>query len=555
MDSIREQARNGTLNETTLWPYLECIDAADNNGLTPLIHAVLGGHLETVNLLLHHRAEAKKTDKRGRSALCLAASRSQASLAGRPQIIRSLLAHDAEVEAKGGPKESTPLMLVIERYGDIDLDSVRELLRSHGGNNGASLTQLNKFGETALDIAERKRCPRVVNILRQTSGRHQTSGGLAEVIRRIINLLLYLLSWFNMPLLSGSRILNGWKSPVGSQNRLQNQSLPPSQSRPYIESPPPPLSGPSSDAAQPEQPPKPPPQQAELTPPATPTPETTPEIEYQQEYQKINEYMDRNNLKRFFSMDSNLIGTIAKKAIDLRKDTTTTLGNKEKLPKMIQLAMYKPIIYCDDSGSMKQNSHHDSQIAIVERIARITTRLIPDNMGVDLRFINNKQTYDNLSEADINEKMKGITLLGSTELGHNLKNKILEPLIYEAADRGTLERPFLVFIITDGAPSAEKRERKNPFRDVVRKCRKEMLEREYPEYAVTFQISQVGGLDDAERFLDESRGDEDMKDFIYCTSDRLDVKYAELRKNEKMLEEWMLETLIEPILRWGPDYM
>ena len=45
----------------------------------------------------------------------------------------------------------------------------------------------------------------------------------------------------------------------------------------------------------------------------------------------------------------------------------------------------------------------------------------------------------------------------------------------------------------------------------------------------------------------ETDEDEDLQDILYCTSDRLDHEFAELRQNEHRLDEWLLKTLTMPI--------
>lgn len=110
---------------------------------------------------------------------------------------------------------------------------------------------------------------------------------------------------------------------------------------------------------------------------------------------------------------------------------------------------------------------------VVDRIARITTVLIPDDQGVELRFINNEEHgSSNLRQEHIREKMNKFKPVAGqqTEIGYNLKRKILQPLIYDKIQRdGSLERPLLISIITDGAPEGDL-EKNNDFIKAINEC-------------------------------------------------------------------------------------
>jgi len=114
----------------------------------------------------------------------------------------------------------------------------------------------------------------------------------------------------------------------------------------------------------------------------------------------------------------------------------------------------------DDSGSMLEDGRAQAQAALVERIARITTRLVPKGEGVELRFIN--AGGENLSKLDaqgIRERMEALKITkGSyTQIGTGLKEKILKPLVYDKLDnKQGLVRPLLICIITDGHPENPK---------------------------------------------------------------------------------------------------
>lgn len=117
---------------------------------------------------------------------------------------------------------------------------------------------------------------------------------------------------------------------------------------------------------------------------------------------------------------------------------------------------------------------------MVERIARVATRIIPENMGIDLRFINARNAFTDCREDQIPTNMKMVTPRGSTPLGKNLQERILGPLIHDPIERGVrLERPYLISIITDGRPDDQEL-----FINALRDCKFALDEAGYPLYCM-----------------------------------------------------------------------
>src|SRR6185295_9513417 len=98
----------------------------------------------------------------------------------------------------------------------------------------------------------------------------------------------------------------------------------------------------------------------------------------------------------------------------------------------------------------------DSQREFALRIARVTTRALPDNEGVGLYFIN-QGAYDSpsLDLAGVGRVLDTVRPRGDTRIGTALKERILQPLVYNLLATRTLARPLLVTIITDGGPEPE----------------------------------------------------------------------------------------------------
>ena len=148
---------------------LKCV----NCGGTVLRHAVSGGHIEIVELLVSKDADVNAKTEEGESPLHLAANRGHkeiielliargadvdakgdsgrtplhvAAQKGHKEIIELLIAKGADVDAKGGWKEGTPL-LYAATYGHKE---VVELLIA----KGADVNAKDDDGETPLDVVE-----------------------------------------------------------------------------------------------------------------------------------------------------------------------------------------------------------------------------------------------------------------------------------------------------------------------------------------------------------------------------------------------------------------
>ena len=201
---------------------------------------------------------------------------------------------------------------------------------------------------------------------------------------------------------------------------------------------------------------------------------------------------------------------------------------------------------------MNYENRYRYQIELVARIARIATKIVPDDMaGVDLRFINNNSA-STLKAREILQVMRGIKTSPGTSIGTYLQKKILKPLVYDIISQPKIfnnpipfKRPLLVCIITDGCPTGEV---PNKFRDEIITCKQKLEAKGYDPTSVMFCINQVGTDHAAEQFLDALRNEKEIEDVIYCTAGQLGTKYEELKENERALESWLLHLLMDPIM-------
>jgi ankyrin repeat protein len=121
----------------------------DVNLRTPLVHAVAGGSLEIVRLLLKHNADVNSQDKDGLTAMHWIFTFLRDSSKGEfPQIVRLLLKHGANPNVRNNNRR-TPLHLV-SSWSLVSLRlEVARMLLAHGADVGA----VDEEGQTPLQDA------------------------------------------------------------------------------------------------------------------------------------------------------------------------------------------------------------------------------------------------------------------------------------------------------------------------------------------------------------------------------------------------------------------
>jgi hypothetical protein len=127
---------------------------------------------------------------------------------------------------------------------------------------------------------------------------------------------------------------------------------------------------------------------------------------------------------------------------------------------------------------METGNRWSAQAEVVKRMTSIITRCDPDKKGVGLSFINHSgPPFYRLNEDQVERQMAAFPPRGQTQIGTNLERKVLKPFIYDLLDSGErLERPYLVFITTDGAPTQEAEE---TLKYAITQCSKRMQEKGY----------------------------------------------------------------------------
>lgn len=500
--SLYTDADKGTLTQDKLKRYLEKNDVnapsqeRDNGtiGLTPLALAARGGHIKVVRMLLGppSNAAVDALSTLYRTPLWLATARSRDSR-HRAEVVQALLQYKANA-SYSHPKlrGATPLENELHQRRDV---SVIQLLVEAGGVSKNAETYAHSLKDAKIDAAMKPRS--------QLRRIHDQAVGM------ITSLVLFVFDFVNK-----NTGLFKATNKIFRRFHIRGEN--------------------KGDA------------QAEKIAKQIGQPQTKEEFEA-----SVNDFITKRNLGQFFSKeDSGLIQTVTSRAVDLQNDDTTDLGDPSNTGGLVQLSLYQPIIYCDDSTSMNLdfNRYEDrikEQREVVHRIAGICTKIVPDDMGIHLRFINKRiAEANNLRMEDTERIMKDIIGNGATQIGTNLRQQILDPFIYEAHANGTMKRPLFISIITDGVPSNEQ---PSQLVNEIIQCEEFLKENGLSPRSVVFQISQIGSDEDSKAFISGLALDGRLEN-VYVTSQQLDTKFRELQNNERDLEAWLFKTLLAPIL-------
>jgi hypothetical protein len=269
------------------------------------------------------------------------------------------------------------------------------------------------------------------------------------------------------------------------------------------------------------------------------------------------DFIQKHKLNRFFpSDDSPFLEKLIAKAVEVQDDDTSPIGQSANAEELVKFSLYQPVLYCDDSASMnpwsniKGEDRVQDQRDLVARIAKICTQLAPEDCGVHLRFINSDlPQVDDLRTPDVSSRMQMVRPNSFTEIGTNLRKKILEPIVYSKP----MKRPLFVSIITDGVPYGGEGspEHRNTLRDEILKCQDYLQTNGLPPRAVVFQISQIGSDEESREFLKALASDPKLRN-VYITTQQMDSKFRQLKGNEWDLEAWLFRTLLHPVLGTRP---
>lgn len=260
--------------------------------------------------------------------------------------------------------------------------------------------------------------------------------------------------------------------------------------------------------------------------------------------ERLNRIVAENQLQAFYP--SHKLDAMVARASAIDYDA---LAQKWKMPKelaydLASLALYDVVLYCDDSGSMifeESGERIDDLKLIVSKVAEVATLF--DHDGIAVRFMNSSQQGNSVrSKNEAEDLVKSVKFGGVTPIGTNLQNKVIAPLVLDGLRRGTLEKPVLIIIITDGEPSGEPRD---TLSNVIGRTLDECIRSRYGERAVGYQIAQVGKDSRAQAFLATIDNHPRIGHLVDATS-YFELEYEEMVKKgvELTPEMWLVKMML-----------
>ncbi|KAF2464376.1 uncharacterized protein BDR25DRAFT_156335, partial [Lindgomyces ingoldianus] len=189
------------------------------------------------------------------------------------------------------------------------------------------------------------------------------------------------------------------------------------------------------------------------------------------------------------------------------------------------MALYDIAVLIDDSGTM-QSREEGKRIPALKKglkvIAEMYSKLAYADDGITprgilaARFLNHNRLRDDAARADnltavaLEELLQGHEFSGTTEIGTQLKKRILKPLVYEKLSNEGMRRPLLIMVITDGKIEGEK---DGVLENNIRACI-DHLKSLNKLHWVVFQFTRIGNDVHARRFLKDLKSKPIIKPYI-----------------------------------------
>ncbi|CAH0051053.1 unnamed protein product [Clonostachys solani] len=191
----------------------------------------------------------------------------------------------------------------------------------------------------------------------------------------------------------------------------------------------------------------------------------------------------------------------------------------EYLDDLLVLALFDTILFLDNSWSMNDSNEPTEELQDIAGSIVEVESIYENTPSVRIEFLNGKPRDDTAETADeVRAKIANIDNFGSTPLGAQLRKKILDQFVYPKLQAKGTFRPVLICVITDGAPDPSEKGR---FQLEIQECKKLLGNRDRTlvgDKHVLFQISRVGKLREAEKFMRSLKADPELKNILHVTS-------------------------------------
>ncbi|EGF78091.1 hypothetical protein BATDEDRAFT_90992 [Batrachochytrium dendrobatidis JAM81] len=214
---------------------------------------------------------------------------------------------------------------------------------------------------------------------------------------------------------------------------------------------------------------------------------------------------------------------------------------------LVSLALYDIVFFIDDSGSMafeEDGERIQDLKLILAKIANVAGLL--DTDGIQVRFMNNStEIHGVTTQSQVEDLIGKIRFSGMTPLGSQFKAKVVDPIVLGPAVNGTLTKPILAIIVTDGEPT---REPIDTLQDVILDATQILAGTGCGVGALAIQVGQVGTDLKAQQFLARLDNDPAVGKMIDCTSN-YEMESEEMMKKggELSPEMWLLKLCVGAI--------
>ena len=203
---------------------------------------------------------------------------------------------------------------------------------------------------------------------------------------------------------------------------------------------------------------------------------------------------------------------------------------------LVKLALFDVMFLLDDSASMNAEGRLRPQAlqGIVRRASEAAARFDPD--GIECAWMNEAVQRRVHTAAEAEALAEQCTFRGrATPMGTALESKLLQPNLISKAQSGTLSKPVLVLIITDGRPTGESSDK---ILRVLQSTKRTLSSTRYGEDAVSFQIAAVGNDREAQEWLESVDSHKEVGDLIdVCSDIRAEARQVRAQTGIELTEE------------------
>ncbi|KAJ3556831.1 hypothetical protein NM688_g1806 [Phlebia brevispora] len=253
-----------------------------------------------------------------------------------------------------------------------------------------------------------------------------------------------------------------------------------------------------------------------------------------QDIDRLLQVTDFRRLFRFDDLEPLLINLGTEVA------TSRSHGSATYHAQLARLALFKHVIYCDDSTYMAHDNIFNVAKAATGHIANIATRLVSRKYhSTEVRFVNTDIEISGRGE-QLQDYMNRVLPRGSNDLGTGLRTRVLRPFVQDAirAPNKRLERPLLVTVITDCVFHAENWA---TVKDVIPDCKGGLVAAGYKPTSVLFLFIGINNAQNIQDSLRGIKGDKELKDVLHFADGDLGAV------DEENMDDWLLDALTKPI--------